>query len=317
MNTQAVIAYENPCSLIVSLDTGSPLSCELPTVAERDAQLLTLWLYGKSEKTVMAYTRDLGKFYQEVAKPLGQTTLGDLQQFSASLSHLATASRARTLAAVKSAMSFGAKMQMLPTNVGAMLELPKIEDTLAERIMSEESVEDILRLETDKRNHAMIVLLYFAGLRVSELCNLTWRNLQERDMTGQISVFGKGKKTRHVLLDTDTWREVWALRGKAGLDDYVFPSRQTHSGKGKNSRRLDEARVHQIVREAANRAGVAVDRVSPHWFRHAHATHALEAGASITLVKETLGHSSIETTARYTHVRPNASSSTYLRRKKQ
>lgn len=306
MDTQAVIAYENPCSLIVSLDTGSPLSCELPTVAERDAQLLMLWLYGKSEKTVMAYTRDLG-----------QTTLGDLQQFSASLSHLATASRARTLAAVKSAMSFGAKMQMLPTNVGAMLELPKIEDTLAERIMSEESVEDILRLETDKRNHAMIGLLYYAGLRVSELCNLTWRNLQERDMTGQISVFGKGKKTRHVLLDTDTWREVWALRGRAGLDEYVFPSRQTHSGKGKNSRRLDEARVHQIVREAANRAGVAVDRVSPHWFRHAHATHALEAGASIALVKETLGHSSIETTARYTHVRPNVSSSTYLRRKKE
>ena len=73
-----------------------------------------------------------------------------------------------------------------------------------------------------------------AGLRVSELCNLTWRNLQERDESGQVTVFGKGKKTRHVLLDTKTWDEVMSLKTEElGLDDYVFQSRQTWSAKGK------------------------------------------------------------------------------------
>jgi len=69
--------------------------------------------------------------------------------------------------------------------------------------------------------------------------------------------------------------------------------------------------VFRMVRASALRAGIA--NVSPHWMRHAHATHSLENGAPITLVKDTLGHKSIETTAKYTHVRPNASSGQYLK----
>jgi integrase/recombinase XerD len=75
---------------------------------------------------------------------------------------------------------------------------------------------------------------------------------------------------------------------------------------------MDESMIHRIVHAAAARAGIT-GNVSPHWMRHAHATHSLERGAPITLVQDTLGHSSIETTAKYTHVRPNASSGQYLK----
>lgn len=315
--THEVIIYTHPHEIAVILEDGASFYFPLPGIATRDEKLLLLWLDGKSAKTVTAYSKDLERFYHVIGKSLQETTLEDVQHFSHTLIHLKPASRARTLATLKSVMSFGAKMNMLPTNVGAMLKLPKLEDKLAERIMSEHSVDEMLRLETNERNHAILVLLYYGGLRVSELCSLTWRNLQERDNTGQITVFGKGKETRHILLDTDTWREVWGLRGNAPLDAHVFPSRQSRSPQGKDSKRLDESRVHQIVRSAADRAGVSIGHVSPHWMRHAHATHAIEAGAPITLVKETLGHKSIETTAKYTHVRPNASSSTFLRRKKK
>lgn len=74
---------------------------------------------------------------------------------------------------------------------------------------------------------------------------------------------------------------------------------------------MDESSVNRIVKAAAKRAGLS-ENVSPHWMRHAHATHALERGAPITLVQDTLGHKSMETTAKYTHVRPNASSSQFL-----
>jgi integrase/recombinase XerD len=94
---------------------------------------------------------------------------------------------------------------------------------------------------------------------------------------------------------------------------YVFQSRQAHSRKEKNGRRMDESMIHRIVRAAADRAGVAPGKVSPHWMRHAHATHSLENGAPITLVQGTLGHKDIKTTSRYTHVRPNASSGQYLK----
>jgi site-specific recombinase XerD len=179
--------------------------------------------------------------------------------------------------------------------------------------MSEQLLAKMFALETNLRNHAILIVLYRAGLRAAALCNLTWSKLQARDEGGQVAVFGKGKKTRFVLLDEATWREVIHLRSSFDSpESYVFQSRQAPSRGQKHTRRMDESMIHWIVRRAAARAGVTAN-VSPHWMRHAHATHSLERGAPITLVQDTLGHSSIETTAKYTHVRPNASSGQYLK----
>src|SRR5260370_33712516 len=68
-----------------------------------------------------------------------------------------------------------------------------------------------------------------------------------------------------------------------------------------------------MVRAAADRAGIAIGKVSPHWMRHAHATHALDNGEPISLVQQTLGHKSVATTGRYLHVRPNTSTAFSLR----
>lgn len=298
-----IIPYQGNASLVQQDD-----------VTQVDARFLALWLHGKSEKTIRAYTSEMARYYATTGKSLQETRLEDVYQFVDSLVHLAPASRNRALAAVKSALSFGVKSGYLKVNVGLLARLPKLENRLAERIMSEASIARMLALETNQRNHAILVLLYRAGLRCAELCNLTWRNLQERDETGQITVFGKGDKTRSVLLTRDTWLEVMALANRFVQlpGDYVFQSRQARSRAGKADRRLDESMVFRIVQAAARQAGIA-GNVSPHWMRHAHATHALENGAPITLVKETLGHRSIETTAKYTHVRPNASSGQYLK----
>jgi integrase/recombinase XerD len=282
--------------------------------ASVDAMFLDLWLRGKSEKTRRAYLADISRFYDVVKKPLQQVTLPDVYTFVDSLTNLKPTSRNRAVAAVKSALSFGLKSGYLKVNVGLLVKLEKLEDKLAERIMSEQAIARLLALETNKRNHAILVLLYRGGLRCAELCSLTWRNLQERDESGQIAVYGKGNKTRHVLLTQETWDEVMNLKNTnlVYLDEYVFQSRQAHSRTNKADRRMDESTIFRIVRQAAARAGIT-GNVSPHWMRHAHATHALENGAPITLVKETLGHKSIETTAKYTHVRPNASSGQYLK----
>ena len=65
------------------------------------------------------------------------------------------------------------------------------------------------------------------------------------------------------------------------------------------------------MREAAHRAGI-VGNVSPHWLRHSHASHALDRGASVALVRDTLGHSSLAVTSMYTHAKPNESSALHL-----
>ena len=76
---------------------------------------------------------------------------------------------------------------------------------------------------------------------------------------------------------------------------------------------ISERRINYIVKATAKRAGVNL-AVSAHWLRHAHASHAIDEGAPITLVSQTLGHADLKTTSVYAHARPNDSSSRYLNR---
>jgi site-specific recombinase XerD len=169
----------------------------------------------------------------------------------------------------------------------------------------------MLALEPNARNHALLCVLYGAGLRVSEVVALTWAEIHERDGgRAQLTIHGKGSKTRHVLISVATWEELKALQGEARPEAPVFISR----GGGRVNNRggaLTDRQVRVIVRNAARRAGIAKD-VSPHWLRHAHASHAQDRGAPPHLVMRTLGHGSLAITGRYTHVRPTASSSDYL-----
>ncbi len=281
-----------------------PGPAAFPSQADSDDGLFRLWLHGRPATTVRAYQADADRFRAFVGKPLRIVTVGDVQNFSDSLAHLADASRARSLSAVKSLLSFGCRIDYLPFNVGAPVRLPRLKDTIAERILAEEQVLKMLALEAKPRNAALLRLLYGAGLRVSELVALRWRDVVERDDAAQITIYGKGSKTRFVLLTPATWGALKAIRGDSGPDDALI-----RSSRGDGA--LGARQVRRIVAAAARRAGVE-GNVSPHWLRHAHASHALDRGAAIHLVQATLGHSSVATTGKYLHARPSESSSKYL-----
>jgi integrase/recombinase XerD len=133
------------------------------------------------------------------------------------------------------------------------VKLPASKNTLAERILTEPDVVRILALEPDRRNQVLLRLLYIAGLRVSEIAALTWRDLQPRTDGGQVTVFGKGSKTRVVLLPSAIWRELLRFRHGAGLDAPVFPSRRSGG-------HLDQTAVLRIVTKAAARVGAGDTR---------------------------------------------------------
>ena len=271
--------------------------------ASTDAQLIDLWLHGRSIHTQRAYRADALLLLGATGEPLAQITLGDLQSFSDLLADLAPATRARRLSAVKSLLAFGHRLGYLPFDVGRALRLPKMKDALAERILPEADVHRLLSLEPNPRNRVLLRLLYAGGLRVSELCGLTWCDVQARAEGGQVTVYGKGGKTRAVLLSPALWADLLAIRNGASPDGPVFRSRK--------GGRLDPSQIMRIVRAAARGAGIPAN-VSPHWLRHAHASHALDRGAPIHLVQATLGHASVATTGRYLHARPADSSSRYL-----
>jgi integrase/recombinase XerD len=272
--------------------------------ASSDNQLVEIWLHGRSRHTQRAYAADVARFLAGAGKPLPAVTLSDLQNFADTLTDLAPATRYRILSAVKSLLAFGHRIGYLPFDVGRALRLPGVRSHLAERILAEADVHRMLSLEPDQRNRALMTLLYVSAVRVSEVCGLCWRDLQANGDGGQITVFGKGDKTRSIQIPESVWKELGKLRGNAGEDDPVFRSR-------KNGAALKSVAVLRIVRHAARRAGIEL-AVSPHWLRHAHASHALDRGAPIHLVQATLGHASITTTGRYLHARPKDSSSRFL-----
>jgi integrase/recombinase XerD len=276
-----------------------------PQQAESDDHLIDLWLHGRSRHTQRAYRSDVGRLLDAVVKPLHRVTLGDLQDFAGQLieSGLQPPSVHRTMSAVKSLFAFGHRLGYLPFDVARPLRLPALRDGLAERILEETDVLRMIALERQPRNRAILLTFYAGGFRVSEISALKWSDLVRRDSAGQITVFGKGGKTRTVLMPESVWKALMSLRGDANDDAPVFRSR-----KGGH---LDESQVWRIVRKASERAGIEKD-VSCHWLRHAHASHALDRGAPIHLVQTTLGHASISTTGRYLHARPNDSSGNYL-----
>ena len=289
------------------ITTTSQAEPALLSGADTDARMIDLWLHGRSPATERGYRAEAQRFLAHTAKPLHRVTLADLQGYADALdaAGLMPATRRRMLASVKSLFSFGHRIGYLPFDTAKPLRLPPLRETLAERVIDESSLLRMIDLEPNPRNAAMIGLMYGAALRVSEAVAVRWRDLQARSNgQGQVTVLGKGSKTRTVLLTAGVFARVIALRGSADEDAFVFASRK---GRG----RLNTSHVLRVTKRAARRAGIA-QNVRNHDLRHSHATHSLERGAPISLVSQTLGHASISTTGRYLSARPGDSSGRYL-----
>jgi integrase/recombinase XerD len=276
----------------------------VPPQATSDTGIVEIWLGNyRSPATRRRYASDAALFLAFVAKPLGRVTVGDIQAFAGRDRGCSSpATVAARLTGVKSLIAFAHRVGYIPFDPAATVQLPAVRDTLATRIISESDVQRIFGLERDPRNAAILRLLYASGLRISELCSLKWADLTPRDEGGQLTVMGKGGKTRSVLLPSSIWQRLLDLRSGLDASAPVFPSRKGGS--------LRPRQVHDIVKSACARAKLPA--ASAHWFRHSHASHSLDHGCPPHIVQATLGHASLATTSRYVHVRPGDSSSRYV-----
>lgn len=200
--------------------------------------------------------------------------------------------------------------------------------TFAERMLTEEEVQRLIRAAPAGRDRLFLRFLYLTGARVSEACNVRWRDVSIQDGRAVVTLYGKGGKTRWVPLPTHLYDELRAFSGRSGDGDApLFP---THYHSERNARRaggMSPRTAQRIVERAAIRAGMArrywdaeqkrlvvrwERRPSPHWLRHSHASHALAHGAPVHFVQRTLGHASLATTGQYAHVQAGQSSVEYL-----
>jgi integrase/recombinase XerC len=293
-------------------------------------EMFTRWLAtekGYSEHTVSGYHRDLLEFHgnrgesvkrgkkdpQKDQKPLeispDQITSGDVRKFIVSLhGRNSAATVARKISALRSFFRFAQRQKLLKNDPLAGIIGPKIGRFIPVFLTVDETFA-LLEAPGEKdtyalRDRAILELLYSTGMRVSELVS---RNLADLDFAEEVlTVRGKGQKERLVPVGHPAveamraWLpqrlqliEQRAGRGRAVEKDSLFLN-----GRGS---RLSSRSVERLVKAYGEQAGIT-QVVTPHALRHSFATHLLEMGADLRSVQELLGHASLSTTQRYTHL---------------
>lgn len=285
-----------------------------PTPVEVE-DLLT-WLRverGRSANTLAAYRRDLTAYVawlDQRGLAISAVTEADVADY---VNHLratgrAAASQKRAMVAVRSLHRFLAEEQEGRLDPAAEVEVPRVPRGLP-KALSEDEVAALLGAvsgdePTDRRDRAILEVLYGTGLRISELVGLS---LNDVDLDASLlRAFGKGSKERIVPLGRYAVRALveWlAEGGRPALEPDRWARRDDSEALFLNSRggRLSRQGAWMVVRKAGEKVGLA-DRLSPHVLRHSCATHMVDHGADIRTVQELLGHASISTTQVYTMV---------------
>jgi integrase/recombinase XerC len=268
---------------------------------------------GLAENTLRAYAADLEGLLAFLAlyfdRPAASVAPADvdalaLRAWLAALGErgVGRRSQARALAAARALWRWAGRVGEVRSDPASRLRSPKAPRTLPSHLRPGEIEALLAAVAGDgiaaTRDRALLELLYAAGLRVSELVALDWLDLDLGERT--LRVVGKGDKERQVPFGRAAeaalraWREASdALPAVAGTDRAVF--RNLRGG------RLTDRSVRRILDRAVARAA-GLHGVHPHALRHSFATHLLERGADLRVIQELLGHSSLATTQRYTHV---------------
>jgi integrase/recombinase XerC len=214
---------------------------------------------------------------------------------------LEAASIQRRLAAVRAYFKFLIRSGVVTRDPASRVASPRVHRTLP-RFLSPDDAGRLVEApppatRTSARDRAVLELTYGAGLRVSEVTGL---DLLDIDLDGGlVRVLGKGGKTRIVPMGrkaADALR-VWLIERARGLSGTIHPTAVFLGARGG---RLAPRAVQRLVEQ--HRSVCAENGATPHWLRHAFATHMLGSGADLRAIQEMLGHTSLRTTQRYTHV---------------
>ena len=311
--------------------------------AESDSEMVELWLKtrGKGKlRTVRAYSGDVSEFFswlggrnlttvqisakihgaqvtEQVSfitggKGIRALTAMDLQRYKDALAQggHSPATQTRKLSAVRSLLSYSQVTGFSQFNVGAAVRPAQVAQSVNhKRILSRDEVAAMIHRTERERDRFLLRFLYATGARINEALSLTWLDVSFQPGCAVVHFYNeKVDAPRQVTLNESHSGELLALlrkfKAQAGSDsEPVFKSQKGGA--------LDASQAFRIVRAAARRAGIE-QNVSPHWLRHCHVAHSLNAGAPVHVVQKTVGHSSLDTTTGYADLLPGQTSADYL-----
>lgn len=257
-----------------------------------------------SLETVKNYKYDLEKFLLFLKEKgifdINLVTTKDIEDYLATLKNFSPKTVSRNITSINNFMLFLLKEKKIDFNPCEFIDRPKLNKNLP-TVLSIEEVDKLLdiplKTKYDYRNKAMLEILYGSGLRISELINLTTRDVDFENAV--IRCLGKGSKERivpindyiiHYLKLYLDKRNLFLIKGQ---NDYLFLNNH-----GKQMTRQGFLKNLQKILKEKN----ITKHVTPHTLRHSFATHILSGGADLRSIQLLLGHSDISTTKIYTHI---------------
>lgn len=258
---------------------------------------------GLSQNTILAYENDILGFFDYFKNIENPNEIKRIH-FSEYTAHLAesgllSSSVTRKIASIKGFFRYLSANKEIKSNPSLSLSSPKIPKRLP-KVISYEEIEKLLKNRLTTKEKAVFELLYATGLRVSELVNLTVKNVDFK--SNLIKTTGKGSKDRIVPMGKKAKEALnhymkergLLLKTKLGSEaesDFVFLNEK--------SEKISRQWVYNFIKKQ----GETINKtISPHTIRHSFATHLLENGADLRAVQELLGHRSVVTTQLYTHI---------------
>lgn len=267
---------------------------------------------GASKHTIRNYLSDLHQweahFRAQGTRGLDGVTADHIRSFLASRAQADPATLQRKLSALRTFLEFLQREKLLDNDVAAQVPSPKLRRKLP-AILNEEQAATMLAtpagIPANLRDAALFELLYGCGLRASEAAALNWQDISWSDKTLRVRS-GKGAKERlipllpNVIIALKTLRETLPVAAGPVLRNATVGTR------------LSTRSIQTIVVNRAKLLGFS-QHATPHTLRHSFATHLLSNGANLRVIQELLGHASLSTTQRYTHLDQKALSEEYDR----
>lgn len=268
-----------------------------------------------SPHTIASYEDDLRQFSEFLTRHFSEMTFSsaliDRLTIRAFLNDLmeqefSRRSIARKLACLKTFFRHLTKTNVVQTNPASNIQAPRLTKSLP-TVLAENVIDDLLSQPDlaepeGVRDRAILETFYGTGIRLSELINLQWRDINFHD--GTIKVTGKGSKQRIVPLGrkaSDALHQYASIRQKVVDPPYHDETDGLNVFITKRGKPLSPKGVNVLMNRYIGKVS-EIKKKSPHVLRHSFATHLLDRGADLRAVKELLGHESLSTTQIYTHV---------------
>lgn len=270
---------------------------KLPELIDKYMKFMT-FIKSSSPHTIKHYTLDLKQAFEydktsNLAKAWTEAELlATARNAFNGWAHLSLASRNRKAGTLKSFFSWAFDEGLTERDLSLQITSPKVPKKIPHFLSVDEALAVLKSFDGDEKvpmqHKVLFLLLYGAGLRVSEACNLKWSAIQASQKV--LRVTGKGDKERVVAIPTLTLTSLLQWKKESGFAEYVFGDEP-----------LNTRTAYDMVRKSGVRAGL-LKPLHPHALRHSFATHLLSSGANLRTLQELLGHESLQATEKYTHL---------------